>query len=162
MEQEGFTNVKNQIGYCGIWCGGCIGGNGVVQELARKFEQIVVQSKEGLEMYGPKEFNFDVFMKGLTWIQEMKLCPGCKKGGGNSTCAIRICSSKRNMENCSKCKELISCRNFEELQKYNPKIREDLAKIKNVSQDDAITKWTDGLKTKWPHCVLLCKANKQC
>ncbi|MBO3808277.1 MAG: hypothetical protein FGF50_01590 [Candidatus Brockarchaeota archaeon] len=38
---KAFENVKNQIGYCGIWCGSCSGGNGSIQELARRFEDIV-------------------------------------------------------------------------------------------------------------------------
>ena len=31
-------NVKDQIGYCGIWCGSCIVGNGALRELTRKYE----------------------------------------------------------------------------------------------------------------------------
>lgn len=117
MEPKGFDNVKNQIGYCGIWCGSCMGGNGAVQELTGKYEQIVKKSQSALERYAPKEFDFDAFMKGLTCVQAMQLCSGCKKGGGNPTCAIRICASKRNIENCSQCNELMECKNFEKLRK---------------------------------------------
>lgn len=27
-----FDSVKDQIGRCGIWCGSCVAGNGVLQE----------------------------------------------------------------------------------------------------------------------------------
>jgi hypothetical protein len=158
---NGFENVKNQIGYCGIWCGSCMGGNGAVQELTRKYEEIVKKSKDALERYASKEFDFDGFMKGLTCVQAMQMCPGCKKGGGNPACAIRSCASKRNIENCSQCNELMECKNFEELQKYYPRTRDDLLKIKNADQKEVIEKWMNELKAKWPHCVLLCEATKQ-
>jgi hypothetical protein len=37
LTTKGFENVKSQIGFCGIWCGSCLGGNGAVLELTRKY-----------------------------------------------------------------------------------------------------------------------------
>ena len=159
MTTKGFENVKNQIGYCGIWCGSCPGGNGAILELTRRLEQALKGSNP--EYWVPKELDFKEFMKGLATIQTASLCSGCRKGGGDPTCQIRICASKRNIENCSQCNELIECKNFENLEKYNPRIKEELMKIKNVDQKEIIEKWTSELKTKWPHCVLLCEATKQ-
>jgi len=161
LEAKGFENTKNQIGYCGIWCGSCLGGNGALQELTKKYEQIARCSKYALEKYAPKEFSFDELMKNLAYAQAMPLCPGCKKNGGNPSCQVRLCASKRNISNCGECNELTQCGNFEELEKSYPRIKEDLMKIKSVGQGKMIEKWTEELKTKWPHCVLLCKtANK--
>lgn len=154
---EGFEHVRNQVGFCGIWCGSCLGGNGAVLELTRKYEQIIRRSQQALEKWAPKEFNFNEFMKGLTCIQAMPLCPGCKKGGGNPTCEVRSCASKKNVANCSQCDELAECREFASLEQGYPKIKEELRKIKNVDQKEIIEKWMSELKTKWPHCVLLCE-----
>jgi len=41
LEVDSFKNVKNQIGFCGIWCGSCAAGNGAIVELARRFDEIV-------------------------------------------------------------------------------------------------------------------------
>jgi hypothetical protein len=158
---EGFENVKNQIGFCGIWCGSCLGGNDAIQELTRKYEQIIKRSQSALEKWGPKEFNFSQFMKGLACIKAMPLCPGCKKGGGNPTCEIRMCALKKNVINCSQCDALTECKNFESLEQSNPKTKEELKKIGNVDQKKVIEKWMSELETKWPHCVLLCEATKK-
>ena len=158
---EGFENVKNQIGVCGIWCGSCLGGNGAVQELTRKYEQIIKRSQSALEKWAPKEFNFNEFVKGLACIQAMSLCPGCRKGGGNPACKIRICALKKNLISCSQCDGLAECRNFESLEQGHPKIKEELRKIKNVEQKEVVEKWVNELKAKWPHCVLLCETTKK-
>lgn len=159
MAAKGFENVKNQIGYCGIWCGSCSGGNGAILELARRLEQALKGSNP--DYWVPKEMNFEEFMKALGIIQTASLCLGCQKGGGNPTCNIRACASKRNIANCSQCNELMECKNFEELERYYPRIREGLLKIKEVGREESIRKWMNELKTKWPHCILLCEATKQ-
>jgi len=158
---EGFENVKNQIGFCGIWCGSCLGGNGAILELTSKYEQIIKRSQSALEKWAPKEFNFNEFMTGLTCIQAMPLCPGCKKGGGNPTCEVRICASRKNIGNCSQCDGLAECRSFESLEQDYPKIKEELGKMGNVDQREVIEKWMSELKTKWPHCVMLCRTAKK-
>lgn len=158
---EGFENVKNQIGFCGIWCGSCLGGNDAIQELTRKYEQIIKRSKPALEKWAPKEFDLNELMKGLACIQAMPLCPGCKKGGGIPTCKIRICASQKNMTSCSQCPRLAECKNFESLEQGHPKIKEELRKIKDVDQKAVIDMRMSELKTKWPHCVLLCETTKK-
>jgi hypothetical protein len=100
-------------------------------------------------------------MKELTLIQAMPLCPGCKKGGGNPTCEIRMCALKKNVSNCSQCDRLAKCENFESLKQSHPKIKEELTKIRNVDEKEVIAKWMSELKTKWPHCVLLCTSAKK-
>lgn len=156
---EGFENVKKQIGFCGIWCGGCLGGNDALQELTRRYEQIIRRSKEALETWAPKELDFNGLLKNLENVQAMPLCPGCKKDGGNPTCEIRICALKNNIPNCSQCDELTECKNFESLEQNSLKIREELRKIKSVDQNELIKKWMSELQTKWPHCVLLCETS---
>jgi hypothetical protein len=159
LETFPFENVKNQIGFCGIWCGSCPGGNGSTQELARKFETLAKVSN--MEKWIPKNFDFKEFMKGLCSIQTMTLCPGCRKGGGNSNCKIRICALSKGVTDCSQCDELSACKNFEELEKSHPKIKESLTEIKNKGYATLIEKWISELKAKWPHCLLLCEsANK--
>lgn len=161
LETRPFENVKNQVGFCGIWCGSCLGGNGAILELTKRYEEITKRSKAALEKWAPKEFNFNEFMKGLACIQAMPLCPGCRKGGGNSSCKIRICALNKGVTDCSQCDQLKECTNFEELEKSSPKIKEGLTEIKNKGQKALVEKWMDELKTKWPHCVLLCASAKK-
>ena len=158
LEAEPFENVKNQNGFCGIWCGSCAAGNSAIQELARKFEEIV--KKYELEKWVPKEFDFNEFMKGLACTQAMPLCLGCQKGGGPPTCQVRICALSKGMSDCSQCSQLMECKSFELLKENYPKIKEDLKKIAGVDRKGLIEKWTSELRTKWPHCILSCASVK--
>lgn len=159
MTVEPFEKVKDQIGFCGIWCGSCAGGNGVTIELTKKYEKII--KKGNLEKWAPKDFDFKEFMKGLSSMQKISLCPGCLKGGGNPNCEIRACALKKNVTNCSQCDQLMTCKHFEELEKnYNPKIRKNLIEIKNIDKDVLIEKWLNELRGKWPHCIMFCPSTK--
>ena len=157
-EVKPFENVKDQIGFCGIWCGSCPAGSGTIMELTRIYEEVVKKNK--LEKWAPKDFDFKEFMKGLSSIQKMTTCSGCRKSGGNPTCAVRICAQKRNVLNCSQCGELSTCKNFKELEKSHPRIKEGLEIIKNADLKKLVGKWTDELKARFPSCILLCSAVK--
>lgn len=159
LKVEAFQDVRNQIGFCGIWCGSCAAGNGAILELTRRYEQVV--QNYNLEKWAPKEFDFKEFAKGLTSIQAMSLCPGCKKGGGAPACKIRVCALKKGLDDCSRCELLVKCEDFGELEKSHPKIKEDLLEIKNNDRTKLIEKWTNELKAKWPHCVLVCDSDKK-
>ena len=45
MEQSArttdFENVKAQVGYCGIWCGSCVVGNGALSGLTRRYRELI-------------------------------------------------------------------------------------------------------------------------
>ena len=154
MDTKPFDNVENQIGFCGIWCGSCPAGNGSVVELTRRYEETV--KKNRMEKWAPKDFDFKEFMKGLSSLQKVPLCKGCLKGGGNPTCKIRACAKEKNLFNCSQCELLVSCENFEMLEKSHPKIKQDLLKTKSIDQRELLKKWRTELKRKFPHCLILC------
>ncbi len=154
MESKPFDNVENQIGYCGIWCGSCPAGNGAVVELTRRYEETV--RKNQLEKWAPKDFDFKEFMKGFASLQKVSLCLGCLRGGGNRACTIRKCAKEKNASSCNQCELLMTCRNFEALEKSHPSIRHDLLKTKNTSQREIIAKWKTELKENFPHCIILC------
>jgi hypothetical protein len=154
MEVKPFENVKNQIGFCGIWCGSCIVGNGALSELTKRYEEII--KGYGLEEWGPKDFDFKEFMKGLASIQSTPLCPGCLKGGGNPNCEIRNCASNKNINDCNECDQPTTCQNVEALQKMRTGALSAglLVKTGNVDRQKLMEKWTAELKSKWPSCIL--------
>jgi len=63
LGDESFEGVRGQIGYCGIWCGSCVVGNGALRELTRRYEELV--RAYGLEGWAPGNFDFGEFKKGL-------------------------------------------------------------------------------------------------
>ncbi len=156
MTIEPFGNVKDQIGFCGIWCGSCVVGNGALMELTKRYEEIV--EKYGLEEWAAEDFDFKEFMKGLASIQAVSLCPGCLKGGGKTNCELRNCALSKDIADCSECKEVVECENSEELQKMREGARKAglFVKVENVDRQELLKKWTSELKGNFPSCILLC------
>ena len=155
MRIRHFQNVKNQVGFCGIWCGSCVVGNGVLQELTQRYEDLV--KSYGLKEWGPKDFDFRQFMKGLASIQAMPLCQGCLKGDGKPNCELRACASRKGIEGCTECDQPAGCcSHLEALQKMREgAVRAGLmVKTEKGDRQDLIRKWTAELKGRWPHAIL--------
>jgi len=146
--------VKDQIGYCGIWCGSCAVGNGALRELTRRFEETT--RVYGLKEWVSKDFDYYEFSKGLTSIQHLSFCPGCMKGGGRERCEIRICASKKGLHNCTACDEQVDCKHSMILEKMRSGALAAGLFVKS-DQDDRhqlIEKWMAELVSKWPSCIL--------
>jgi len=154
LRTEAFENVKNQIGFCGIWCGSCVVGNGTLRELTKKYETII--KNYDLEGWAPKDFDFKEFAKGLMSIQTMPLCPGCLKGGGRDNCEMKACASNKSINDCSECDQLEACKNLKILQKMRTGAQNAGLSVKteNADSQELIEKWTAELKSKWPCCIL--------
>jgi hypothetical protein len=154
LKVKPFENVMNQIGFCGIWCGSCVVGNGVLRELTKRYEEII--KNYGLEKWAPKDFDFKEFVKGLASMQAMPLCQGCLKGDGKPNCEIRACASNKNITDCSECDQPTACKNSEILQKMRTGARRAglFVKTKNVDRQELMEKWTSELKRKCTHYIL--------
>jgi len=57
METKSFENVRNQIGFCGIWCGSCVVGNGALRDLSRRCEHII--GGYGVDKWGAEDQGFN-------------------------------------------------------------------------------------------------------
>lgn len=154
LKTEPFENVKNQIGFCGIWCGSCVVGNGVLRELTERYGEII--KNYGLEEWVPKEFDFKEFKKGLGSIQGIPSCPGCLKGGGRDDCEMRACASSKDLTDCSECEQPETCENQGILERMRTGALDAglFVKTENVDRQALIEKWTTVIKTKWPCCIL--------
>ncbi len=149
-----FELVKKPIGLCGIWCGSCVVGNGTLRELTKRYAEMI--KAYGLKEWGPKDFDYQEFAKGLESIQTMPLCPGCLKGGGRENCQMRACSSDKGIADCSECGEAAGCRHTELLQKMRSGALATglFVKTEAVDRQKVIEKWITELRTKWPSCIL--------
>jgi hypothetical protein len=154
MELGAFENVKNQIGRCGIWCGSCAVGNGTLRQLAKRCEHIV--GGYGVDKWGAKDFDGKEFMKGLASIQNLPVCVGCLKGGGNDECKIRPCVLNRRLSDCMECSEMKKCEHVEALQKVRTgalrvgmlaKTEDDKGKQRQLMEE-----WTAEVRSKCQHC----------
>ena len=154
MKSKSFKNVKDQIGFCGIWCGSCVVGNGILQELTKRYEKLI--NGYGLEKWAPKDFDFKEFKKGLSSIQTIALCPGCLKGGGKLDCEIRACASEKNIAECIECDQPAECKHLEMLEKMRTGASQAglIVKTDVVEPQELIERWIEEIKGKFPDILL--------
>ena len=157
LKTKSFDNVKDQVGFCGIWCGSCVVGNGVLKELTKEYERIV--EKYGLEDWASEGFDFNEFKKGLASIRDVKTCPGCLKCGGRDNCEIKDCATSRKLKDCCACEDFMMCKNSEILKKMREGARDAglFVKDKDVDQKHFMKNAMSELEKKCPHCILFCK-----
>jgi hypothetical protein len=151
---QAFENVRAQIGFCGIWCGSCIVGNGALQELTRRYKELI--GVYGLEEWGPKDFDYKELIKGLESMQNVQLCSGCLRGGGREGCEIRSCADGNKIVGCYACQGTAVCKHSELLQYMRSgAIRAGLfVNTGDVDRQQPIENWTAKLRTQWPCSIL--------
>jgi hypothetical protein len=154
MDAGSFQNVKNQIGFCGIWCGSCAAGNGALREVTKRYAEMI--KTYGLPEWGPREVDFEGFTTALMSIQAMPRCQGCRKGDGKPNCEFRVCASGKKAESCTECGQSAVCENSEALQKMREGALNAGLKVqtKKSDQRELIEDWTAELKGMWPHLIL--------
>jgi hypothetical protein len=165
LENKAFRNVKNQLGYCAIWCGSCVVGNGALKEVTKKYEHII--DGYGIDEWGAQEqgFNGQKLMKSLKGIQDISICFGCRKGGGNLSCKIRPCASNKKLNDCTECKDFMKCENRESLEKvrtgaFNVGMIVKTEKDRD-NQQRLIKKWTSEIAARFPSCIILCERDSE-
>jgi hypothetical protein len=154
MDRKAFENVKGQIGYCGLWCGSCIVGNGTLLELTKRYRELI--KGYGVEGWGLKDrgMDGDGFINTLIAIENLALCPGCLKGGGNDACTMRPCAREKKVTDCTECREKASCRSLDAL----GRVRTGAAKVgmlmKSGGSRPGIEDWVGEMRKRFPGCVL--------
>ena len=152
--REAFDRVREQIGYCGIWCGSCAVGNGCLAGLSTGLQEL-------LKAYGAPEWasvqtGWETFLKDLDGIGHSASCAGCRKGGGRDDCEIRACALRRGVSHCTECPSFGSCEHSTILDH----MRFGAAKAgmsvlsPRESPETTIPEWAERVKTQWPSCVL--------
>lgn len=154
MKADSFNSVKDQIGFCGIWCGSCVVGNGTLRELSKKYKEII--KNYDLESWAPKTFDFAEFFKGLETIGATPLCPGCQKGGGWLECPMRACVSAKKIAGCSECDQPQACQHAESLERMRTgSVRAGLfVKTEDVDRKKLLADWIEEIKSRWPSSIL--------
>ena len=156
---EVYENVKQQIGYCGLWCGSCAVGNGTISRLGKELKQMV--TGYGVTSWGPKDINYDDLITALSTLESKVSCKGCRKGGGNDSCKMRGCAQKKKVADCFQCQDRVACEHKEELEH----LREEAAKVKMLLKTEdsdnqpLIEQWQNELKMSAQGCILFSQNN---
>jgi hypothetical protein len=154
LDLADFENVKHQVGSCGLWCGSCVVGNGVLKLLTKKYEELT--EAYGLREWGPKDFDYAEFAKGLRSIRAMPSCSGCRKGGGRKDCEIRACASAKGLRECSECGAGDECphRKVLDHMRAGGAAAGILVRIGTPAGEDPVEEWVKQAASRWPTSIL--------
>ena len=162
LNSSAYENVKDQIGYCGIWCGSCVVGNGALRNLAQRFESVL--DAYGFREWAPKDFSYEEFSKGLAVIKELPLCPGCRKGGGREDCPMRACAAGEGIDDCMRCGQLASCLHGDALERMRSGAAAACLCVKNHedSPREFLARSEGELRSGWPSCIVFMEDRRGC
>ncbi len=154
IAENPFENVRDQIGCCGIYCGSCVMGNGVLRELTARYRRVL--DDYSFEEWAPAGFDFSEFMKGLSAIVEIPLCHGCQKGDGAPDCTLRACAQAKGVADCVECGLPDDCPHIERREVMRKGAAGAGLKVKEYSADreTLIKEWLSELRLEWPTGVL--------
>ena len=154
LELEPFENVRDQIGYCGIWCGSCAVGNGALRELTRRYGEIV--ESYGLEGWAPEDFDYGEFSRMLSSIHALPPCRGCLEGDGSPGCPMRACAVGRGLSGCNGCDPSGGCENAERLRRMREGALEAGLMVETGEADRSalMEEWKAELRSRWPSSIL--------
>jgi hypothetical protein len=154
FDTQAYDRVRQQIGYCGIWCGSCVVGNGTLCELTRRYRMMT--EAYDLDEWAPRDFDYSEFARGLTSIQDIPSCPGCRAGGGRDDCEIRACARSRGLDDCTRCADFGTCEHRGILQRMRTGAAAAGLMVRSDArdEDELLQEWSAAIEHRWPCCVL--------
>jgi hypothetical protein len=149
-----YENVRSQIGYCGIWCGSCVVGNGALRELAAQLESVLAAYE--VSKWGPRDFDYQELSRGLASLRRIPICRGCVKGGGAEDCSLRACATGKGLDHCTLCCDQANCPHSERLHHMRTGARAAGLFVRNLGDDreEFLADSEAQLKTRRPSCLL--------
>ncbi len=101
---------KNLIVFCGIDCSQCFSYKMTVSETAKALRRELRSAKlknfwEEIPFLG----KYEPFKKSLDRLAMLRCPKGCRGGGGNPWCKVRICCQKKGYLNCGECELIKTC-----------------------------------------------------
>ena len=110
--------------YCGLYCGDCIPFNQKLFDAAERLKEQLEQRKfdEYARLKSKKNevfSNYEVFVKVLSGLIELRCTKTCVNNGGKPDCSIRNCVRKKGIKGCWQCSGFEICELLEQLSAYH-------------------------------------------
>ena len=104
----------SSIAYCGLYCDNCFNRKGEIADMARDLRKKLREEKfdrvsQGLTKYFKDFANYQQCYTVLGAMVRLRCNRGCRNGGGNPGCKVRICCQKKNIEGCWQCNGFETC-----------------------------------------------------
>lgn len=108
---------RHLLGYCGMYCGECLGYTGAIADAAKDFTVVLdkYQFEKTVESVFSKQLaDYDKFIDMVDFMSGLKCRATCREvDGGESECAVRQCAVDSGYYACN------DCDGFEECDKRN-------------------------------------------
>lgn len=105
-----------------------------LKEPAKKMKQILDAYNYGeIAKFIPGMEDYPAFEKTLIEFTK-QFCLGCREGGGNPNCVIRICAKERGFDTCADCNEM-PCEKAKFITEGYPDVTKNLKRIKQIGSD---------------------------
>ena len=125
---------QDLIGYCGLYCGDCVGYTQTVPNLARDMRQELRRYRfdKMADMLAQVSFfkEFKDYKKCynlLGTMMKLRCKKLCKGNGGPPECKIRICARKKKLPGCWQCDDFSTCEKLKILEPHH-----GVAHLKNL------------------------------
>lgn len=129
-------------------------GNGTLRELTKRYRELV--KGHGVDEWGLKDQGMDGegFINALIAIENIALCPGCLKGGGNEACPMRPCAREKGVSDCIECREKAGCRNLDPLERVRTGAAKAGMLMKGERGQPDTEAWEAEVRKRFPHCMI--------
>ena len=151
---KAYENVNDRSRCCGIWCGTCAIGNGTLQNLTKKYQDLT--AAYGLKQWALKGLNYEEFSRGLTLLKNFPPCHGCLKGGGRDECETKTCALEKDIPDCTLCNQFGACEHKKLINSMRSVSDAAGLFVKKPGTDNKklIQDWSTRLQQKWPCSIL--------
>jgi len=152
--REAFERVRDQIGFCGIWCGSCAVGNGCMTELGAGLRDLL--TAYDAPEWATVDVGWEGFLMALGSLRHTICCAGCREGGGRVNCEIRACALGRAIKNCTDCPSFGRCEHAGILDRMRSGAAGVGMSVLSPGQEPeaVLPQWTRAVMSRWPCCVL--------
>ncbi|MCL1984641.1 MAG: DUF3795 domain-containing protein [Methanomassiliicoccaceae archaeon] len=124
---------KDNIAYCGLYCGNCAFKAKVIPAASLLFGEMKSAGFEGIMGFMPDGNEFWRFLKGTAESGDAS----CKNGCSDPGCRIRICAAERGAEFCALCAEY-PCGLFDEFLAKHATLKDDNDLLKKNGADEFV------------------------
>lgn len=130
------TEGAELAAYCGLYCGACAIKNGQIRDTAKTLQQMLeaygyAQWAPTLGEFVPATKHYREFEGVMEWLMAQD-CEGCRAGGGNPACTVRICAREKGFAGCWECTESDCDKPQQEIGTSAPIATENQQRIREV------------------------------
>jgi hypothetical protein len=108
---------KQYLGYCGLYCGDCLGRTGVIADAARDFLDVLDKyefEKTAFSVFPSQLADYDNLLDMLMFMENLRCTRFCREiDGGESKCIVRECCVENGYFACNSCEGFEDCDKLE-------------------------------------------------